>query len=62
MKNYKYLGKSTLAFTHDNQDYLAYGVGPHDLPEDADIVKTLVAKVVLVETSVKETNPKTSKS
>jgi hypothetical protein len=62
MKNYNYSGKSTLAFTHEKQDYLAYGAGPHDLPEDASIVRTLVAKGVLVETPVKETNSKTSKS
>lgn len=58
MKSYNYSGKSTLAFTHNGNDYLAYGDGPHELPEDADIVKTLVAKQVLTE--AKETKVKNS--
>jgi hypothetical protein len=44
MKNYTYTGTSILSFTFDKQDYQVYGKGPHSLPAESELVKTLVAK------------------
>lgn len=49
MKKYKYLGTSILSFTHGENDFIIHGTGPHDLPEEADIVKVNVARGVLVD-------------
>lgn len=60
MKKYNYYGNSTLSFSHKEgekeNDFLASGTGPHELPEDAEIVKTHVALGTLVE--VDEVEPK----
>lgn len=48
MKKYNYTGTSTLSFTHEKTDYLVHGPGPHDLPEDAAIVKTHEKRKTLV--------------
>lgn len=48
MKKYTYNGTTNLAFTYKGQDYLVHGAGPHDLPEDAAIVKTHLRRGKLV--------------
>jgi hypothetical protein len=53
MKKYFYYGSSTLAFTHDGQDYLISGKGPHSLPETADQVVSAVG-LSLLEEEVKQ--------
>lgn len=54
MKKYKYLGTSILSFTHNGNDYIVYGEGPHELPSDAEIVKVNIAKELLVEADKKK--------
>nr|WP_199082041.1 hypothetical protein [Pedobacter sp. ASV19] len=49
MKKYLYHGNSILSFSHEGQDYLAQGAGPHDLPEDAVQVQSLIGLSKLVE-------------
>lgn len=48
MKKYNYTGKTNLSFTHEKNDYLVHGPGPHELPEDAHIVKTHVKRGSLI--------------
>lgn len=58
MKSYTYHGKSNLTFTHEGKDYLVHGAGPHDLPEEAQIVTTHTGRGTLVESNkVKKSNP-----
>ena len=58
MKKYTYSGTSNLTFSHAGKDYLVYGPGPHELPEDADIVKSNVAfgKLLPVQEEIKTVN------
>lgn len=49
MKNFNYNGKGTLSFTHLNHDFVIHEVGPHQLPEDSELVKSLVSQSLLTE-------------
>lgn len=49
MKKYTYNGTSTLAFTHEEKDYLVHGKGPHSLPEESQQVISAVGLSLLVE-------------
>jgi hypothetical protein len=64
MKKYTYKGSSILSFTYENKDFVIYGNGPHQLPEESAIVKTLVAKGDLIDQSseVAELNSPESKN
>lgn len=61
MKNYTYTGTSNLTFSFNDKDYLIHGHGPHDLPEDAPVVKSNITRGKLVltpdQTKVKKSNP-----
>jgi hypothetical protein len=58
MKNYTYYGTSNLTFTHGDRDYLVTGAGPHELPEEADIVQSHVSRGTLIEEGTEDTNDK----
>jgi hypothetical protein len=63
MKKYTYSGTSNLAFSFEGKDYLVYGHGPHQLPEEAPVVKSNVSlgNLVPVGEETKATNNNTSK-
>jgi hypothetical protein len=48
MKSYKFLGKATSAFSWDGQDYLIHGTGPHLLPSECELVKSMVEQNLLI--------------
>lgn len=49
MKKFEYYGSGTLSFTHLKQDFIIHGVGPHELPEENELVASLVAQKLLIE-------------
>jgi len=49
MKKFNYNGNGILAFTHQEIDYVIHESGPHNLPEESDIVKSLEAQKLLLE-------------
>ncbi len=60
MMNFNYTGNGILAFTHQEKDYIINEHGPHSLPEDSELIKSLVAQKLLIE--VQETELKTKKN
>lgn len=67
MKDFNYNGHGTLSFTHQNQDFVIHENGPHKLPEESELVISLVNQELLTEVQVvkletlKEVEVKTQK-
>lgn len=55
MKKYQFNISGTLTFTHQNKDYAINGKGPHQLPAENQLVKSLEAQgiLTLVEEEIK---------
>lgn len=49
MKKFKYNGSGQLAFTHQGFDFVIHESGPHDLPNDNELVISLVKQGLLIE-------------
>lgn len=49
MKKFNYNGNGILSFTHQQKDYVIHENGPHQLPEESDLVKSLVTQKLLIE-------------
>ncbi|KQC02095.1 hypothetical protein [Pedobacter sp. Hv1] len=49
MKKFKYNGSGQLAFTHQGFDFVIHESGPHDLPNENELVISLVKQGLLTE-------------
>ncbi|MBO9674419.1 MAG: hypothetical protein J7577_13305 [Sphingobacteriaceae bacterium] len=56
MKSFQYNAKGILSFSHDKQDYTINGKGPHLLPEESPLVKSLISQGILTEPTKKNSN------
>jgi hypothetical protein len=54
MRRFNYTGNGMLAFTHHDTDYVIHNQGPHELPEDSEIVKSLTAQKLLIQVQAPE--------